>query len=121
MAKSIIKKSGGLRIPSEETLRAHHIELSLESQKLIKLITNIKPKKFQIHHKDLKRLKAIGGGNPETGFYHVLRLAHQCWITQQDLFRLMALAPSGKNNPREGLLYAMELAEKHIELNPPKE
>ena len=103
--------AGGMRIPSDEKLAKAGIELSLETQKRIELIRNIRPKQIKIYKEDLDRLAAIGEGNWQIGFYRVLNLSRRCWVTQADLNSLYKI---GKGSPRQGLVTAIKLAEESL-------
>ena len=96
-------------MPSDESLQKEGIRLSKTTQKRIELIKYLRPQQVKIFKEDLDRLRAIGAGEWMDGFYRVLSLARHCWLLDTDLAKLIKL---GNGNAREGLVYAIKVAEK---------
>ena len=67
----------------------------------------------KVYGKDLKKLRDIGEGQWDVGFYRVMALAHQCWVTTQELKLLRKLSTSG--NAREGFVQAMKLVQRELD------
>ena len=104
---------GGVRIPSEETMDKYLIELTVNQNRKMELLRAKRPRQIRIYEKDLKRLRAIGGGDWLVGFQNALNIARECWLTTDELKRLKALNPHG-TQARGGLLHIMEQAEKEM-------
>lgn len=107
---------GGYRFPSEEKLDKLLTDANEDYKKRVSLYLNRRPRRVNINGKDLKKLREIGEGQWDTGFYRVLNLAHQCWLTTKELMELKSYSKSGKN-AREGFMKVLELASwAHIQL-----
>ncbi len=118
MSKYTISKKksgyGGFRIPTAATLDRHMAKMSPEVARKAMLLKGMLPHKISIAPNDLQKLREIGGGNWQTGFYRTIALSKELWLTGPELDRLRKLSYGG--SAREALLRLITEEEKRNEI-----
>ena len=86
---------GGLMLPSLEVLERHLALTGSEQARKAILLRSARGKKIKMWERDLRRLRKIGDGSWRTGFYRAIALAHEVWLTGDEIRKLKNKSPDG--------------------------